>query len=35
MLALSEQSPNIASGVHGERTEDDVGAGIELVAYIS
>lgn len=27
MVALSEQSPNIASGVHGERSEDDVGAG--------
>lgn len=32
MVALSEQSPNIASGVHGERSEDDVGAGLKLLA---
>ena len=31
MVALSEQSPNIASGVHGERSEDDVGAGMKLL----
>lgn len=33
MLALDEQSPNIAAGVHINRSSEDVGAGDQVIIF--